>query len=557
MPRFRLERHIPSGRKAPPTAFANTPKLAPTIQPLKGGARAQTVGIAFEEAILSTSVCLMISLRSFPFATCLGLLLAATLHAGVACPAIFGDHMVLQRDQPVAVWGTAGPGDQITVTFAGQNVTTTADATGLWRVTLEKLKASTQPNTLTVTAINRESQIENLEFQDVLVGEVWFCSGQSNMEKQLGPRKGQKPTDDYEAELTRADCPPLRLFQGLHTLKPKPGDVTLEWHPCSAEALTAMEFSAAAYYFGRELVRELGVPVGLIHSSFGGTRIEGWIPSETFAVTPELRGLDKIPYESWVSGVQATELYQSRVAPYVPFTLRGFLWYQGEANVMNAEHLAYATKLRALIGAWRAAWGAPEAPFYFAQLAPFNYSHIKVWSKQLTPLALPAIWEAQLAALDVPHTGLIPTSDLAGTGGDIHPTNKRDVGLRFARLALAETYGRKDVAAQAPRLKSARLVGVATYEIALEHADGLHTEGNVAATGFQLAGEDRVFHPADATYHVEGRILVTSQAVIRPVALRFAWDELAMPNLVNAAGLPALPFRTDDWPLVLEVPKEK
>jgi sialate O-acetylesterase len=474
--------------------------------------------------------------------------LAAPLPADVTCPAVFGDHMVLQRDQPVAVWGSAAPGETVTVEFASQSKAVAANATGRWRVTLDPLAASAEPRVLTVRGMN------TLSFQDVLVGEVWFCSGQSNMEKQLGPRKGQKPTDGYEAELTRADCPPLRLFQGLHALKPKPGDVTLVWLPCSADALTAMEFSAAAYYFGRELVRELGVPVGLIHSSFGGTRIEGWIPAEAFRANPALRGLEKIPYDSWVPGVQATELYQSRVVPYVPFAVRGFLWYQGEANVMNAEHLDYATKLRALIGAWRTAWGAPDAPFYYAQLAPFSYSHIKVWPKQLTPLALPAVWEAQLAALDVPHTGLIPTTDLAGSGGDIHPTNKRDVGLRFARLALAETYGRTDVAAQAPRLKSARAVGNATFEIAFDHAEGLRTKENLEPTCFSVAGQDRVFHPAEAKI-VDGKLEVFSPVVAKPVAVRFAWDELAMPNLVNAAGLPALPFRTDDWPLVLEVPK--
>jgi sialate O-acetylesterase len=255
-----------------------------------------------------------------------------------------------------------------------------------------------------------------------------------------------------------------------------------------------------------------------------------------------------------VKGVQATELYRSMVAPFVPFAVRGFLWYQGEANCMNAEHDIYATKMRALIAGWRAAWGRPDAPFYSAQLAPFAYSRQKNWEKQLTPLALPALWEAQMQSLDVPHTGLIVTADLAGNGRDIHPTNKRDVGLRFARLALAETYGRK-IPAQAPRLKSARPVGKATFEITLEHAEGLHVVDDLNLIYFEAAGKDRVFHPADATI-VNGRIEVYSPVVAEPVAVRFAWDELAMVNLVNAAGLPVLPFRTDDWPLVLEVPKE-
>lgn len=497
------------------------------------------------------------------------LLTGLVLRADVTCPAIFGDHMVLQRDRAISVWGKANADETVTVEFAGQSQATKAGADGKWRVSLAPLPASAESRTLTIRGIN------TLTFSDVLVGEVWFCSGQSNMEKQLGPRKGQKPSDGYEAELTRADCPALRLFQGLHALKPKPGDVTLVWRPCSAESLTAMEFSAAAYYFGRELVRELGVPVGLIHSSFGGTQIEAWMPPEAFATDPALHGLEKVTYHSWVPGVQATELFRDRVTPYVPFTLRGYLWYQGEANVMNAEHLIYANKLRALITGWRKAWGNANAPFYYAQLAPFTYSHIKVWPKQLTPDALPALWEAQTKALNVPHTGLIVTTDLAGSGKDIHPTNKRDIGLRFARLALADTYGRKDVAAHSPQLSGSKFrswrgkIRLETansgseshwsgkrIELAFQHGDGLRSRDSQPLTDFTVAGKDRQFHPAVATIE-KGKVVVVCEQVTEPVAVRFAWHELAMPNLVNVTGLPAIPFRTDDWPLVLEIPKKK
>ncbi len=492
-----------------------------------------------------------------PRLLCLFLLLVALLRAELACPPVFGDHMVLQRDLPVAVWGTAEPSATVTVRFAGQEKTTAADATGRWLLRLDALPASAEPRELTISARNQKSEIENRKFQYVLVGEVWFCSGQSNMEKQLGPRRGQQPTDNYQEELTRADCPPLRLFQGLHALKPKEGDVTLVWRPCSAESLTTMEFSAAGYYFGRELVRELGVPVGLIHSSFGGTRIEAWMPPEAFESDPALKGLETVPYDSWVKGVQATELYASRVAPYVPFTLRGWLWYQGEANVMNAEHLDYAAKMRALIASWRAAWGRPDAPFYFAQLAPFTYSRIKVWPKQLTGDSLPALWEAQVAALAVPHTGIIPTTDLVGNVKDIHPTNKHDVGRRFARLALAETYGRRESAVHAPRFQALRRPWFSQkLELTFTPAAGLRSRDGQPLTHFQIAGADRKFHPAEAMLK-NGKIVVSSPSVPKPVAVRFAWDETANPNLVNAAGLPALPFRTDTWPLVLEVPKEK
>jgi sialate O-acetylesterase len=491
----------------------------------------------------------MIAFRKFSGLATIGLLLASALRADVACPPIFGDHMVLQRDQPVVIWGSAAADEAVTVEFAGQSKSSHADGAGRWQVMLDSMPASTELRTLTVRGTN------TLTFTDILIGEVWFCSGQSNMEKPLGPRQGQKPTDDFEAELTRADCPTLRLFQVPHHAKAKTGDGTLSWFASNGEALLQSKFSAAAYYFGRELQRELGVPVGLIHSSFGGTRIEAWMPAEAFATDPRLHDLPAQPYEAWVKGVQATELYQSMVAPFVPFRIRGFLWYQGEANCMNAEGEIYAAKMRALITSWRAAWGQPGAPFYFALLAPFGYSKQKNWTKQLTPHALPAIWEAQVGALDVPHTGLIVTTDLAGSGKDIHPTNKRDVGLRFARLALADTYDRSEVAAQPPRFKALRpAVYSRNLIVTLHNAAELRSRDGKALRHFEVAGVDQQFHPAKA-FIKGGKVIVTSSAVRNPVAVRFAWHELAMPNLVNAAGLPAIPFRTDDWPLVLEVPK--
>lgn len=471
--------------------------------------------------------------------------IALVARADVSLPAIFGDHMVLQRDRAVPVWGSAEPGEQVTVDFAGRGGIVTADASGRWRVNLGPLPASAEPRVLTVRGRN------TLTCSDVLVGEVWFLSGQSNMEKPLGPRSGQKPTDNYEEELARAACPTLRLFQVPQHAKPKPNDGTMTWVASSGEVLMKIRFSAAGYYFGRELQRELGVPVGLIHSSFGGTRIEAWMPPEAFA-DPELSDLPNQKYQAWVKGVQATELYQSMVTPFVPFALRGFLWYQGEANVMNAEHLIYAKKMRALIESWRQAWDDPAAPFYFAQVAPFLYSGQKNWEKQLTPLALPAIWEAQQRVLDLPNTGIIPTSDLAGNGRDIHPTNKRDVGLRFARLALSDTYQLKP-SPLTPRLKIVRREGQIIGQI-VDHAEGLRTRDGQAPSHFEVAGEDRVFHPAQVRI-INGGIEVTSTAVPQPWAVRFAWDEMAMPNLVNAAGLPVLPFRTDDWPMLLEVPK--
>jgi sialate O-acetylesterase len=477
------------------------------------------------------------------------LLPTAALRADVRCALLFSDHMVLQRDRPVAVWGEAAPGETVAVEFAGQHKSAVATAAGRWRVDLDPLPASAEPRTLTVHGSN------TLTFSDVLVGEVWLCSGQSNMEKQLGPRQGQQPTDNYEEEIRRADYPRLRLFEVPWSAKPKPGVTGLCWVSCTPGTIVSAEFSAVAYYFGRELVRELGVPVGLIQSSFGGTQIEAWMPAAAFASSPELRDLVHVHYPAWVEGVQPTELYQSMIVPLEPYTLRGFLWYQGETNCMNAEGAVYTEKMRALIASWRAAWHDPAAPFYYVQIAPFDYSRWDKLPKLLTPEALPRFWEAQTAALAIPHTGMVVTTDLVADPHDIHPTDKRDVGLRLARLALAETYGRRDLLARSPRWAGTRTLPGGKVELRFSDTGaGLTTRDGRPANDFKIAGPDRRFVPADAVIQGD-RVIVSSPQVAAPVAARFAWDEVANPNLVNSAGLPAISFRTDAWPIVAEQPR--
>jgi len=477
-------------------------------------------------------------------------LLAAVLRADVRCGLPFTDHMVLQRDQPVKVWGDSAPGETVTVEFAGRAKTTAAAPDGRWSVALDPLPASAEPRTLIVHGRN------TVTFSDVLVGEVWLCSGQSNMEKPLGPRAGQKPTDDYEAEVRRADEPRLRLFQVPWWAEPKAGVTGLRWVPCTPETVVQTEFSAAAYYFGRELVRALGVPVGLIHSSFGGTQIEAWMPAAAFASDPALRDLIHVHYFAWVKGVQPTELYQSMITPLVPYTLRGFLWYQGESNVMQADGALYTAKQRALIASWRAAWGEPDAPFYYVQLAPFDYSRWDKFAKLLTPEALPLFWAAQAAGLAVPHTGMVVTTDLVRDFHDIHPTDKRDVGLRLARLALADTYGRRDLLAVSPQFAGMRVLGGGRMELTFRDAGaGLASRDGQPLTDFTIAGADRKFVPATAAIAGADRVIVSSPAVAEPAAVRFGWDETAHPNLVNSAGLPAVPFRTDAWPVIAERPR--
>lgn len=472
--------------------------------------------------------------------------LASFIRAEVTCPVIFGNHMVLQRERPVAIWGNASAGEKITVLFAGQTKTTTATAEGTWRVDLDAMPASRDPRTLTIRGDN------NLNFSDVLVGEVWFCSGQSNMEKQLGPRKGQKPTDNYEAAIREASHPLLRLYQVPHYGKPSDKITGLQWIACTPESVAATEFSAAAYYFGSEIQRDLDVPVGLIHSSYGGTRIEAWLPPSAFERT-ELHGLPGGPGDATFKDVAATKLYETMVAPFVPYTLRGFIWYQGESNLMVGDTTIYTTKLRVLIESWRTAFEQLKAPFNYVLLAPFNYSKRDKDRARLTTEGLPLFWESQVAALAVPNTGVIATNDISPEVKDIHPTNKRDVGLRLARLALAETYGRNNLVAQSPRYVSMK-TSSDKLTLSFAHAGkGLSSRDGKPLDGFLIAGSDQQFVPATAVIK-KNKVLVSSESVKNPVAVRFAWSETANPNLINSAGLPALPFRTDTWPINAERP---
>ncbi len=468
-----------------------------------------------------------------------------SLEAEVRCAKIFGDHMVLQRELPVPVWGEAAPGETVTVAFAGQTLDTRADAGGRWRVTLAPLAASAEPRELTVGGDN------TLRFTDVLVGEVWFCSGQSNMEKPFGPRKGQRPVIDHDLEIAAARHPNLRLYQVPRTDQKQDAAGRFTWLPCSPEALKLSDFSAVATTFGRQLHQTLDLPVGVVHASFGGTFIEAWMPPEAFA-HPPLQGLENRRLQAWVEGVQATELYRAMVAPHAPFAVRGFLWYQGETNLMNGDISLYAEKQTALIDTWRRAWERPDAPFYGVLLAPMDYSK---WEKfPVTAEALPAFRAEQVRALSAPRTGYAVTTDLVADTHDIHPVDKRDVGLRLSRLALAETYGRGDIPARGPTFVAMHPVEEgAALELEFEYADGLRARDGRAPSEFSVAGEDRVFHPAEARIQA-GKVIVRCPEAPRPVAVRLGWHETAMPNLVNAAGLPAVPFRSDDWPLTLSRP---
>jgi len=472
-------------------------------------------------------------------------LLAPRPAAAVSMPAVFGDHMVLQRERPVALWGSAAPGETLTIRFGDHEASVTTDPHGRWRGRLPAMPASDEARALVV------SGSDELRFEDVLVGEVWLCSGQSNMEKPLGEKRGQRPTDNHLTEIAAARHPRLRLFQVPHHGRVTRPEAQMRWLPCSPDSVTATEFSAAGYFFGRELLHNLEVPVGLIHASFGGTMVEAWTPRAAIEAEPRLAGVLESEYFAWVKGVQATELWQSMVEPLVPYTLRGFLWYQGEANAMTGESSGYATKLATLASGWRGAWNAPEAPFYYVQLAPFEYSAWDSFPAWLTPQGLPLFWEAQAAARgEIPHSGMVVTTDLAGDGSDIHPTRKREVGLRLAHLALRDAYGDGRRLARSPEMAHVEFPGDGRALVRFASVgDGLRRSDGNPLSHFELAGKSRVFHPAGARIVDDQRVELASSLVGQPVAVRFAWHETATPNLVNSAGLPAVPFRSDRWPV--------
>ena len=469
--------------------------------------------------------------------------IAFAVQAAVTLPHVIGHNMVLQREQPVPVWGWTAPGEKISVEFAGQKKSTKADATGHWEVRFTRLSASSTPATMTI------SGTETITLTNILVGEVWLCSGQSNMEKPIGAQSGQKPVPNFEQELATGDSyPNIRLFKADRVIasEPKP-DVKGAWSVCSSNSLEGMKFSAAAYFFAREIYKEFNVPVGLVESAWGGTRVEPWTPPVGFEAVPAVAELSKFsPGTNKLVNTMPSTLYNAMIAPLKPFAIRGALWYQGESNCMDSnDGASYADKFEALIKGWRKIWGQGDFAFYYVQLAPYSYFSNRDKPRVNSPEELPKIWESQSRALRLPNTGMAVITDIVDNTKDIHPTNKQDVGKRLALLALNKTYGKKDVVCTGPVFKAMKVKdgkAVLTFD-GIE--GGLHVKDSQELNSFTIAGADEKFVPAEA--QIEGETVVVSSAEVpEPKAVRFGWHELAQPNFFNEAGLPASPFRTDD-----------
>lgn len=494
---------------------------------------------------------------------------AGLLQAEVRLASPFTSHLVLQREMKLPVWGTAAPGEQVTVEFAGQKKSAQADAGGKWRVELKPLKASAESRTLLVTG---SQTAQPVRLEDVVVGEVWLASGQSNMDFTVSKKaKYFAGVINEEQEIAAANHPLIRMFTGTAIRAYQPQErVPGEWQVCSPATVPA--FSAVGYFFARELQKQLKVPVGIVTLAYGASTAEAWIGREAMAADPQLKPmLDRFdvavqsfrtnpppvvaaPRSEDVSATNATPagrrrggggprdpvqdqhnatvLFNGMIHPVIPFALRGVIWYQGESIVDGAAGRALYPRVQAtLINDWRKLWGQGNFPFYIVQLAA-----LKANSNS------PEVREAQATALALPNTGMAVTIDI-GDPKDVHPHNKQDVGARLARIALANVH-KRNIEFSGPQYQSLKVEG-STVRLRFTHPGGGLVARGGPLKGFAIAGADGKFVPAEAK--IDGRtVVVSSAAVANPTAVRYAWE--AYPegcNFYNEAGLPAAPFRTD------------
>jgi sialate O-acetylesterase len=509
----------------------------------------------------------------------LAALLAPAARADVKLNPLFTDHMVLQRGMRVPIWGTADPGEEVTVEFDMPSQTTgapasfrlrsnvTADKDGRWQIMLSERRPAGGPFTMTVQGKNK------IEVKDILVGDVWICSGQSNMEWRLNQAAEGPATIENTAN------PQIRLFTVAHNAIAEPQTVVKgEWKECNPQS--AAPFSAVGYFFGRDLQKALNVPIGLIHTSWGGTPAQAWTSKEALQAVPELQGhtLERAALQAEVARARGelaqaqykvdvaqakldgkapppaprghgpapspdavgrssnspTTLYNGMIAPLIPYAIKGAIWYQGESNAGRA--IEYRTLYATMIQDWRTRWGEGDFPFLGVQLAPYgpgnNYAEVR---------------EAQfLATQKLPKVGMAVITDV-GERNDIHPKKKEPVGGRLALLARKIAYG-ENIVAMGPVASAMKVEGNRAVFSFDNVGAGLECRGE-KLTGFEVAGEDKKFHPAEAEIRGE-TVVVSSKEVERPAEVRFGWANYPEVNLWNKNGLPATPFRTDGptWP---------
>ena len=494
--------------------------------------------------------------------SCIILFVANLLFAEVQMPNIFGDHMVLQRDQLNPVWGKANPGERIIVKINGQSHATYAGPEGRWEIKLRAMPAG-GPHVLEVHADNQ------LRFEDVMIGEVWLCSGQSNMQWSLSN------SDGGDLEIPLADEPMIRMISvpQVGTQIPQ-DDFKGQWE--HASPAVAAEFSAVGYHFGQRLKQALGVTIGLIDNAWGGSAAEAWVPRDVLeadghsdaylaewdakiaAYTDAVHAKKVALFEEWkangrkgraprVNDIRTGQhrpanLYNGVLHPIIGYGIRGAIWYQGESNAGRAA--AYNQLFPLMISTWRDHWEQGDFPFYWVQLADFG----KEQAEPQQNSSWAELREAQTNTLALPNTGQAVIIDI-GEGRDIHPRNKRTVGDRLARHALAKDYG-YNIASESPRFSGMRIEnGEAIVTFDHVSAGGLYAFDVPEVKGFAIAGSDGVFRWAKARIEGKNQVVVSSPEIAEPVAVRYGWAENPVLNLFDRNGLPVTPFRTDDGTL--------
>jgi len=488
--------------------------------------------------------------------------LKLTANAQVKLPALVSDNMVLQQNTKVNLWGWASPNEKINILPGWQNtpLEIVADSNGNWKTTVNTPIGSEKTYDIVIEASNK------IILKNILIGEVWICSGQSNMYFPVGKEEGTWKTGvkNYEEEIQNANFPSIRLFTVLTKASPKPlQDVTGSWKICSSENIKT--FSAVAYFFGRDLYQNLKVPIGLIASSWGGTKAEAWTSQTVLEENPEFLPIleqdakneklfqekletyyadlkkERIANNNNLSKTELKKpkkeenktsyvLYNAMLHPLINYTMKGVIWYQGESNAEKA--FLYRSLFPAMVKSWRDDWKQGDFPFYYVQIAPHKGQN-------------PDIREAQLMSLSkINNSGMVVTTDV-GNETNIHPIDKQTVGYRLALIARAKTYGENKLVYSGPVYNHMK-VKKDRAQLFFDGVDSGFKKPSEDLKEFEIAGADQLFYPA--VTKIDGKtILVSSSKVKNPTAVRFAWKAVPQPNLFNNENLPASPFRTDDW----------
>jgi sialate O-acetylesterase len=444
-----------------------------------------------------------------------------SLHAAVRLPSIIGSHMVLQQKSTVKLWGWSGPGENISIKVGWDTTTYKVVGTRGARWVAEiKTPAAGGPYTIRIKGNNE------ILLEDVLIGEVWVCSGQSNMEWSADQGLPQSKEESPNATNNK-----IRFFYVPKSTSSTPqDDVSAKWVVCSPEEM--LHFSAIGYFFGKQINATTGFPVGLINSNWGGTPAEVWTPEEIITHDPDLlSAAEKLTPAAWWPHVRG-EAYNAMIYPITQYSIAGAIWYQGESNV--SAHFLYKRLFTTMIESWRKAWGK-NFPFYYVQIAPYTYGDTHINGALLR--------EAQTQSASHPKTGMVVISDLVDNVKDIHPKMKKEVAARLANYALAETYAVKGLQYKSPTYKS-HTVEKGSIRIQFNDVPSALVSKGAEVTDFFIAGADGIFVPAKAKIE-EKTVLVSAKTVKEPVHVRFGFTNTAMPNLFTAEGLPVNLFRTD------------